>query len=78
MTDSSRVAPGLPGVADIEAKLAGKLLEAEEEFAHMDFADTEQRAEVYAILSALKADSAAHCQLVGQWVNEQTGEAHHV
>ena len=69
---------GTFGTADAEAKLAAKLMEAEEELAHMDFADSEQRAEIYTILQVLKADSLAHQKLVGQWVNDQTGETHHV
>ena len=73
-----KTAMPMDDVAGIEANLAAMLSEAEDEVAHMESLDTEQRAELYTILQALKADSQLHRQLVGQWANDLTGETHDV
>ena len=73
-----KTAPGMTDMTGIEAHLAAMLTEAEDEVAHMESLDTEQRAEIYTILQALKADSQLHRQLVGQWANDITGETHDV
>jgi len=65
-------------VVGMEARLADKLSEAADEVAHTECFDQEQRAEIYTILQAMKADAEAHRNIVGRWVNERTGEVHDV
>mgnify|MGYP006293689037 FL=1 len=60
--------------ADAEDHLAAVLARTAEEVAHAECLDTEQRAEVYAILESMSADSAAHRALIGRWVNDRTGK----
>lgn len=55
---------GLSAMSDIEDVLATRLRETVDELAHADCLDEEQRAEVYAILQALRADSEIHRRLV--------------
>lgn len=57
-------------VARIEEQLAHSLKQAAASVAHVDSFDEEQRAEVYAILKAMRDDSAAHRQVLGQWVTD--------
>ena len=40
----------------------------------MEFFDQEQRAEIYTILQAMRADSQVHQEVVGRWVSDVTGE----
>ena len=63
----------MSNVVSIEAQLAATLAEAAEEVAHMEFFDQEQRAEIYTILQAMRADSQVHQEVVG-WVSDVTGE----
>jgi hypothetical protein len=62
----------------LEDDLAAALDEAAHQIAHAECFDLEQRAEVYTILHAIQTDTAAHRQIVGQWVNDTTGTACHV
>lgn len=64
----------LSAVAGIENQLVDTLAQAASEVAHSECFDPEQRAEVYAILDTLKADTALHRSTIGQWVNDKTGE----
>ena len=73
-SDRARVAHAMSDVAGIEAQLAAKLAEAADEVAHTECFDQEQRAEIYTILQAMKADSEVHRQLVGRWISDVTGE----
>jgi len=61
-------------LARIEQELADSVQAASQELKYADCLDEEQRAEVYSILHALKNDTEAHQQIVGQWVNDATGE----
>ena len=65
-------------MARIEEDLAAAIEQAADQIAHAECFDLEQRAEVYSILHALQADSAAHRQLLGQWVSEPAGAHCHV
>jgi hypothetical protein len=51
----------LPG---IEHQLASALVETADEIRHVECFDDEQRAEVYAILEALRGDTEAHRAMV--------------
>ncbi len=61
-------------LARIEQGLVDTVQAAAREVQHTECLDDEQRAEVYSILHALKNDTEAHRQIVGQWVNDSTGE----
>ena len=60
--------------ARIEQGLVDTVHAASREVQYADCLDDEQRAEVYSILHALRNDTEAHQQIVGQWVNDATGE----
>ena len=60
--------------ARIEQDLVDTVQAASKEVQYTECLDDEQRAEVYSILHALKNDTEAHRQIVGQWVNDATGE----
>jgi hypothetical protein len=62
----------------IEQGLVDTVRNAAREVQHTECLDDEQRAEVYSILRALKNDTEAHRQIVGQWVNDTTGEVRDV
>ncbi|MDP6046451.1 MAG: hypothetical protein QGG25_12640 [Phycisphaerae bacterium] len=61
-------------LARIEQGLVDTVQAASQEVKFTECLDDEQRAEVYSILHALKNDTEAHRQMVGQWVNDATGE----
>ena len=61
--------------AKMEDCLARSLSETANEVSRAECFDAEQRAEVYAILDALKQDMRTHRRSVGLWVNDLTGEA---
>lgn len=63
----------LSAVVGMEDQLVDTLAQAASEVAHSECFDSEQRAEVYTILDALKADTAAHRSVVGQWVADGLG-----
>jgi hypothetical protein len=70
--------PSGPGPADISRKAAAleedlsrTLRRTAEEIAHSECLDEEQRAEVYAILEALRSDTQTHRRLVGLWVSDK-------
>jgi hypothetical protein len=58
----------------IEQGLVDTVQAAAREVQYTECLDDEQRAEVYSILHALRNDTEAHRQIVGQWVNDATGE----
>ena len=64
----------LSAAAQAEGSLDASLTDIAGEVARAECFDTEQRAEVYAILDSLRADTKAHCRQVGRWVNDQTGK----
>jgi hypothetical protein len=52
------------GWADAESRIGDVLAQTAEELAHAECFDQEQRAEIYAILQALKTDTTNHRQIV--------------
>ncbi|MBS3734577.1 MAG: hypothetical protein KGY99_06575 [Phycisphaerae bacterium] len=60
--------------AEVESRLRAGLSATAASVARAECFDAEQRAEVYAILDSLRADTEAHGACVGRWVNDQTGE----
>jgi len=60
--------------ARIEQDLVDTVQAASREVQYTECLDDEQRAEVYSILHALRNDTEAHRQIVGQWVSDTTGE----
>jgi hypothetical protein len=59
----------------VESSIAEMLSRTSREISFSECFDDEQRAEIYTILHALDTDTQAHRQLVGRWVNQQTGES---
>ena len=75
MTSASDNSGHLLGdLARIEQGLVDTVQAASREVQYTECLDDEQRAEVYSILHALRNDTEAHRQIVGQWVNDATGE----
>lgn len=64
----------LPDVAAAEQRLAAALDAAADEIAHVESFDPEQRAEVYAIISALRNETNQHqdqaAALAGRYVKD--------
>lgn len=54
------------GIGRLEDKLAASLVNTADEVAHTECFDAEQRAEVYAILEALKTNTKMHRAMVKQ------------
>jgi hypothetical protein len=52
------------GWADAESRIGDVLAQTSEELAHAECFNEEQRAEIYAILQAIKADTSNHQQIV--------------
>ena len=50
----------LSGMAQLEEQLTHRLAAAANDIAHMECFDQEQRAEIYTIIEALKADTEVH------------------
>jgi hypothetical protein len=61
-------------LARIEQGLVDTVQATAREVKYTECLDDEQRAEVYSILHAMRNDTEAHRQIVGQWVNDSTGE----
>jgi hypothetical protein len=57
------VAADPSGWADAESHIGDVLAKTAEELAHAECFDQEQRAEIYAILQALKTDTSNHRQI---------------
>ena len=75
MTTSNNNSVHLFGdLARIEQGLVDTVQAASKEVRYSECLDDEQRAEVYSILHALRNDTEAHQQIVGQWVSDTTGE----
>ena len=72
------LADKLSCVAELETQYAAVLGETAREVARVECFDDEQRAEVYAILEALRADAQQHCSTVGCWISHRTGEVSNV
>ena len=64
--------------ARMEDSLSHCLSETASEVSRAECFDIEQRAEVYAILDALRQDVSTHRHSVGLWVNDSSGEVHDV
>ena len=78
MTGVERVAAGdVSALRSVEEQLAATLAETAEEFAHVECLDTEQRAEIYAILEMLKVDTDAHRALIDVLKRQLTGKIAH-
>ena len=71
---NSTISDRLSALAEAEEQLASILNEATGDVARSRCFDKEQRAEVYAILEAMRSDVQAHSKSVGQWVSDRTGE----
>ncbi|HUT61049.1 MAG TPA: hypothetical protein VNA25_24645 [Phycisphaerae bacterium] len=56
--------------AHVEDELARSLSRTSRQVAQAECFDDEQRAEVYTILQALRADTNAHQELLGTWVSD--------
>jgi hypothetical protein len=68
----------MSNIRKVEAQLTAALREAEDELSRAECFDDEQRSEVYAILSAIRADTQAHGEAVGRWVNDRTQQVYDV
>lgn len=68
------VSDRLSALAEVEDKLAAALSETAGDVARSECFDTEQRAEVYAILDAMRSDIEVHRASVGKWVSDRTGK----
>ena len=75
MISGNQCDSGLMNVAAMERGLAAVLSETAGDVARSECFDTEQRAEIYAILDTMRSDTHAHERAVGQWVNDRPGEA---
>ena len=64
---------GFTKMASVEKGLAAALTQASQEIAHSECLDTEQRAEVYSILDAIKANSRTHQVTVKQLAEKLKG-----
>ncbi|MFP3938647.1 MAG: hypothetical protein ACLFVW_09945 [Phycisphaerae bacterium] len=67
----------MPNPAAVEQRLAAKLDAAADEISRAECFDSEQRAEVYAILAALREETNIHrdqaAQLAGKYVKDDDG-----
>ena len=68
---------GVPDVANLEAGLAAMLGRTAMEVEHVECFDEEQRAEIYAILQALRSDTDLHRGMVEALVEKLSQEAAH-
>ena len=68
------IADRLSALVETEEKLALVLSETAGDVARSECLDIEQRAEVYAILDAMRSDVEVHRESVGKWVNDRTGK----
>ena len=55
---------GKPQLTDAESKIANSLATAAEELSRSECFDNEQRAEIYAILGAIKTDTENHRRMI--------------
>jgi len=65
---------GISAIASVEKQIAAALAATASEVSRAECFDPDQRSEIYVILERLKADSKAHSDLVGRWVNDWTGK----
>ena len=75
---SDDVAGQVSGMEHLESRIAVALDQTAREVARAECFDAEQRSEVYAILASMRADSQAHRDLVGRWVNDRSGDTANV
>jgi hypothetical protein len=64
---------GVPAVTSLEGGLAETLERTARQIRHAECFDQEQRAEIYAILQALKTDTEAH-RLVAEFLAHRLGK----
>ncbi|MBN1943387.1 MAG: hypothetical protein JW849_08860 [Phycisphaerae bacterium] len=64
MTGTGMYVSDLSGWADAESRIGDVLARTTEELAHAECFNEEQRAEIYAILQALRNDTLNHRQMV--------------
>lgn len=69
---------GASAMMSLEDELSAALGAAADQIAHTECFDTEERAEVYSILDALKLDTKAHRALVKLLTERLKGETGHV
>jgi hypothetical protein len=60
----TRAEPNVANLASMEARIAATLSDTADELAHAECFDQEQRAEIYAILQAIRNDTSNHRALV--------------
>ena len=61
---SGRSLGQLEQVAELEAVLLGRIEDAADELRHIECLDEEQRAEIHAILEAMKHDGLSHVSVI--------------
>ena len=76
--DNEKQSSEMSRMTRIEEELAAAIEQAADQIAHAECFDLEERAEVYSILHALQADSAAHRHMLGQWVSDVAEAPCHV
>jgi len=72
MNGQSGVCEGAFAMKALENGLAATLARTTQQIQHADCFDQEQRAEIYAILQALRTDTEAHC-IVAEFLTERLG-----
>lgn len=60
----TRANENVPDLAGMEARIAESLDETADELAHAECFDQEQRAEIYAILQAIRTDATNHRAMI--------------
>ena len=66
---------GFTRMASLEEGLAATLTRASDDLAHTERFDSEQRAEVYAIIEAIRANSQSHLAMVSRLAEQiRTGK----
>jgi len=61
-------------MAELEKGLLARVAQAQGELQRIEFLDEEQRAEIHAILEAIRHDGESHAQIVGTYISE-SGDA---
>ncbi|MDY7010819.1 MAG: hypothetical protein SVV80_08720 [Planctomycetota bacterium] len=74
---SGRSLGRLEQVAELEAVLLGRIEDAADELRHIECLDEEQRAEIHAILEAMKHDGQAHASAIRVMENGSAQETCH-
>ncbi len=72
---SGRGCDRLEKVAKLEASLLGRIEDAADELRHIECLDEEQRAEIHAILEAMKHDGQSHASAIRAMADGSAQEA---